>query len=293
MEFIKDFLNVIWNVAIAITLRDVVDIILLTTLIYILITFMRETRAGQLMKGIILYLVFYLLCNQFELRAMTYILESALSVGLITVVIVFQPELRRALERFGRVSSNVLAFGTENSERSTIWHIAINEITDACESLSETSTGALIVLERTTKLGEQIETGTYMNAKPSSELLCNIFYPKTPLHDGAVIVRDGMLLAAACYLPKPQKEELINKQLGSRHRAAIGMSENSDAVIIVVSEETGVISIAEDGELTRGFDKESLRKVLREKIQIDQNDAKKIRKKSKTDKNDSDKKSKS
>ncbi len=284
MDFIKDFMDIIWNVAIAITFRDVIDILLLTAVIYILITFMRENRAGQLIKGIALYLVLFFACQQFELRAMTYILESALSVGLITIVIVFQPELRRALERFGRVSSNVLAFG-ENSERSTIWHVAINEITDACESLSETSTGALIVLERATKLGEQIETGTLMNAKPSSELLCNIFYPKTPLHDGAVIVRDGMLLAAACYLPKPQKEELINKQLGSRHRAAIGMSENSDAVIIVVSEETGVISIAENGELTRGFDKESLRKTLREKIQLDQNDTKKLKIKIKSDKN--------
>ncbi|MBQ7132097.1 MAG: diadenylate cyclase CdaA [Oscillospiraceae bacterium] len=287
MEFIKDFLDIISNVAISMTFRDIIDIMLLTVVIYILITFMRETRAGQLIKGIFLYLVVFFACQQFELRAMTYILESALSVGLITIVIVFQPELRRALERFGRVSSNVLAFG-ENSERSTIWHIAINEITDACESLSETSTGALIVLERTTRLGEQIETGTMMNAKPSSELLCNIFYPKTPLHDGAVIVRDGMLLAAACYLPKPQKEELINKQLGSRHRAAIGMSENSDAVIIVVSEETGVISIAENGELTRGFDKESLRKTLREKIQIDQSETKKSKKRLKSDKNTKD-----
>lgn len=283
MEIIKDFLNVISNVAMSMTFRDIIDIVLLTAVIYILITFMRETRAGQLIKGIFLYLIVFFACQQFELRAMTYILESALSVGLITIVIVFQPELRRALERFGRVSSNVLAFG-ENSERSTLWHIAINEITDACESLSETSTGALIVLERTTRLGEQIETGTVMNAKPSSELLCNIFYPKTPLHDGAVIVRDGMLLAAACYLPKPQKEELINKQLGSRHRAAIGMSENSDAVIVVVSEETGVISIAENGELTRGFDKESLRKTLREKIQIDQGETKKAKKLFKSDK---------
>lgn len=283
MEIIKDFLNVISNVAMSMTFRDIIDIVLLTAVIYILITFMRETRAGQLIKGIFLYLIVFFACQQFELRAMTYILESALSVGLITIVIVFQPELRRALERFGRVSSNVLAFG-ENSERSTLWHIAINEITDACESLSKTSTGALIVLERTTRLGEQIETGTVMNAKPSSELLCNIFYPKTPLHDGAVIVRDGMLLAAACYLPKPQKEELINKQLGSRHRAAIGMSENSDAVIVVVSEETGVISIAENGELTRGFDKESLRKTLREKIQIDQGETKKAKKLFKSDK---------
>ena len=132
--------------------------------------------------------------------------------------------------------------------------------------LSSTKTGALIVIERQTKLGEQIANGTIINAKPSKELFGNIFYPNTPLHDGAVIIRDGIILAAACFLPKPQKEELINKKLGSRHIAAIGMSENSDAVIVVVSEETGQISVAENGVLVRDFTRFRLNEYLHEAV---------------------------
>jgi len=142
------------------------------------------------------------------------------------------------------------------------WSPAIQAICDSCIELSATFTGALIVIERQVRLGEQIETGTIMKAKPSKEIFGNIFYPKTPLHDGAVIMRDGIILAAACFLPKPQKEELVNKKLGSRHRAAIGMSENSDAIVIVVSEETGMISIAVDGVLTRDYTHEKLKTFL-------------------------------
>ena len=134
------------------------------------------------------------------------------------------------------------------------------------QNLSATCTGALIICERKTRLGEQIDTGTILNCTPSAAVFGNIFYPNTPLHDGAVIMRDGRILAAGCFLPKPQKEELVAKQLGSRHRAAIGMSENSDAIVIVVSEETGTISVAENGELTRGFSKESLAKLLKNRL---------------------------
>ncbi|MGN1036414.1 MAG: diadenylate cyclase, partial [Ruminococcus sp.] len=146
------------------------------------------------------------------------------------------------------------------------WSNAIQSICDSCVELSATCTGALIVVERQTRLGEQIETGTILNALPSKEIFGNIFYPKTPLHDGAVIMRDGIILAAACFLPKPQKEELVNKKLGSRHRAAIGMSENSDAVVIVVSEETGQISVAMDGVLTRDYTHEKLKKLLTQEL---------------------------
>jgi diadenylate cyclase len=151
-------------------------------------------------------------------------------------------------------------------EYEEVWENAIDAICDSCEELSATCTGALIVVEQKTKLGEQIENGTIINAVPSKELFGNIFYPKTPLHDGAAIIRDGMIVAAACFLPKPAKEELINKKLGSRHRAAIGMSENSDAIIIVVSEETGQISVAENGILIRDFTPETLRKLLHKKL---------------------------
>ena len=153
-------------------------------------------------------------------------------------------------------------FGQGADSLTKKWESAIESICDSCVELSATCTGALIVVERQVKLGEQIETGTIMNALPSKEVFGNIFYPKTPLHDGAVIMRDGIILAAACFLPKPQNDAIINKKLGSRHRAAIGMSENSDAVIIVVSEETGQISVAMNGVLTRDYTREKLKNLL-------------------------------
>jgi diadenylate cyclase len=156
----------------------------------------------------------------------------------------------------------MFGFGESRSDLHERWTPAIQAICDSCIELSATCTGALIAIERQVRLGEQIETGTILKANPSKEIFGNIFYPKTPLHDGAVIMRDGIILAAACFLPKPQKEALVNKKLGSRHRAAIGMSENSDAIVIVVSEETGMISIAIDGVLTREYTHEKLKTLL-------------------------------
>ena len=159
-----------------------------------------------------------------------------------------------------------MGIGTPSNDAKQKWNIAIETICDSCVELSASCTGALIVIERQTKLGEQIESGTILNAIPSRQIFGNIFYPKTPLHDGAVIMRDGIILAAACFLPKAQNDRLIDKSLGSRHRAAIGMSENSDAVIIVVSEETGQISIAINGVLTRDYTREKLKNVLEKEI---------------------------
>ena len=156
------------------------------------------------------------------------------------------------MEKAGRSKFGIRLFGLgqNTNEVKMMWDSAIDAICDSCVELSASCTGALIVVERQVRLGEVIETGTILNAEPSKEIFGNIFYPKTPLHDGAVIMRDGIILAASCFLPKPAKDALINKKLGSRHRAAIGMSENSDAVVIVVSEETGQISVALNGELT-------------------------------------------
>ena len=187
------------------------------------------------------------------------------------MIVLFQPELRRALEKAGRSKFGIRLFGLgQNSdELKQKWVPAIDAICDSCVELSATCTGALIVVERQVRLGEQIETGTILNAVPSKEIFGNIFYPKTPLHDGAVIMRDGIILAAACFLPKPAKDALINKKLGSRHRAAIGMSENSDAIVIVVSEETGQISVALNGELTRDYTHDKLKALLEEQIYND------------------------
>ena len=267
MYAIKNALNMVWNVIQSITFMDIIDILLMSYLVYLLIKLVRETRAGQLIKGILFIIAAYIISSQLGLKAISYIIKSTLDVGLLAILIMFQPEIRRALEKAGRtkVGFNFLSFG-ENSDETSRWNTAIEAICDACVDLSATKTGALIVIERQTKLGEQVENGTVLNAVPSKELFGNIFFKNTPLHDGAVIIRDGMVLAAACFLPKPQKEELINKKLGSRHRAAIGMSENSDAIVIVVSEETGHISIAENGGLTSDYTRFRLNEYLHEAL---------------------------
>ncbi len=253
---------------------DVVDVAILAYFIFILLKLIRETRAGQLIKGIVLLVAGYFLSEFFGLKTVTYILKKTLDIGLIAMIILFQPELRRVLEKAGRTKFDVrmLGLGQSADEKTQMWQPAIVAVCDSCVELSATMTGALIVIERDVRLGEQIETGTILNATPSKEVLGNIFYPKTPLHDGAVIIRDGIILAAACFLPKPQKDEQINKRLGSRHRAAIGMSENSDAVVIVVSEETGQISVAMNGVLTRDYTHDKLKSLLEKEIYSPQSD---------------------
>ncbi len=278
-----DFLDTITNLFDAfisiiksMTVFDVLDIAILSFLLYKGIQIARETRAGQLVKGIILIILCYFIADFFELKAMTYILQTFFSWGFLAIVILFQPELRRILEKMGR--TKVVSLYSLNpmdvNGSFAAWENCIDAICESSASLSSTKTGALIVCERMTKLGEQIDTGTILNCTPSAAVFGNIFFPNTPLHDGAVIIRDGMILAAGCFLPKPQKEEFINKQLGSRHRAAIGISEVSDALVVVVSEETGNISVAEDGVLTRGYNKESLKKLLTKKLMPVEDDAK-------------------
>ncbi len=270
MDFIYTFGSLIRSI-LPIGFWDVLDIAVLSVLIYKGFTFVKETRAGGLIRGIILIFVAYFIMDAVGMKAMAFLIRRVVDVGLLAIVVLFQPELRRSLEKVGHSRvSKLPVFSSLTAETadavSQKWNIAIDAICEACEDLSATTTGALIVIERESKLGEQIDTGTVLNASPSKEIFGNIFYPKTPLHDGAVIMRDGMILAAACFLPKPQKEETINKALGSRHRAAIGMSENSDALVIVVSEETGTISLAENGNLERPLTRDSLKKILRTKL---------------------------
>lgn len=264
---LSDLLDSIFSVIKTAEWVDILDILLLSYLVYTLIKMVRETRAGQLMKGLIVFLAAYILASWMDLKALTYLMSETLDIGLLALVIMFQPELRRMLEKAGHSQLGLnLGMSRSAAEGAAMWNDAIEAVCDSCVELSATYTGALIVIERQTKLGEQIDNGTVLNAQPSKELFGNIFYPKTPLHDGAVIMRDGMIMAAACFLPKPQKEELVNKKLGSRHRAAIGMSENSDAIVIVVSEETGSISVAENGVLTSGFTRERLSGLLQSRL---------------------------
>lgn len=264
-----------------IELKDIVDLAVLAYIIYLLLKLIRETRAGQLVKGILLLIAAYFVSMLCSLTVVEYILSHALSIGLFAMLILFQPELRRALEQFGQTKFGIklIGIGTPSNDLKQRWNIAIEAICDSCVELSASCTGALIVIERKTRLGEQIETGTLMNAIPSKEVFGNIFYPKTPLHDGAVIMRDGLILVAACFLPRPKSDVTIDKSLGSRHRAAIGMSENSDAVVVVVSEETGQISIAINGVLTRDYTRSRLKSTLEQEIFYeDPNEEKKAKK---------------
>ncbi len=258
----------IWSVFRSIQINDVVDIIILSYLIFHGIKLIRETRAQQLVKGILLLVISYGLAVFFNLQTMRFLLKTCFQWGVLAIIIVFQPEFRRILEKMGRTKLAELSLFTtgDSMDLADDWNKCIDAISDAAQNLSLTCTGALIICERKTRLGEQIDTGTILNCTPSAAVFGNIFYPNTPLHDGAIIIRDGKILAAGCFLPKPQKEELIAKQLGSRHRAGIGMSEISDAIVIIVSEETGTISVAENGELTRGFTKDSLKKLLASRL---------------------------
>ncbi len=267
INYLVDIWDALVNVFSSMTFVDVLDIVLLSFILYFVIKIIKETRAEQLLKGIALFAVALFFLNQFEFKVMSVISDTLFNVSIIAFIVMFQPELRRALEKVGRakVVKPISLFETVTADEAGCVS-AINQITLACEKLSRTATGALIVIERQTKLGEQIETGTIIKAVPSEELFRNIFFPNTPLHDGAVIIRDNLVYAAGCFLPKPQKEELINKELGSRHRAAIGMSEVSDAIVIVVSEETGMISIAENGVLERGFDRDRLTLHLKNRL---------------------------
>lgn len=255
------------SVIASIQIIDIIDMLLMAYVIYKGFKLIRETKAQQLITGILIVLGIYALSSSLKLKMMSYLLQNFFQVGLIAVVIVFQPELRRILERVGRANVKSMfgsGYRADNADQN--WSDTIEVIGEAAKQLSDTSTGALIAIERANRLGEQIETGTIMDCIPSIQTLGSIFFPKTPLHDGAVVIRNARIIAAGCFLPTPQKEETINKQLGSRHRAAIGMSENSDAIIIVVSEETGTISVAENGELTRGYTKERLTALLRSKL---------------------------
>ncbi|RKD34218.1 TIGR00159 family protein [Thermohalobacter berrensis] len=253
LEFLKElFLNI--------RIRDIIDIGIVAFAFYKIFMLIRETRAEQLVKGIIVLLIGTKVSEWLELFATNWILEKTMTVGVIALLIVFQPELRRALEYIGRTK-----FFTKSLieiEDEDIDHI-VEEIVEAVASLSRQKIGALIVIERETGLNEVTETGTKINGKISSGLLINIFIPNTPLHDGAVIIKDSTIKAAGCFLPLTENMNL-SKDLGTRHRAALGITERSDSLAIIVSEETGVISIADNGKLSRYLDIKTLRQILKE-----------------------------
>ncbi len=236
---------------------DLLDILLLTGLLYYLFRFVRRRRAGKLLLGIAALFGIFMICSVLDMKALGLIMDNFLTVGLVAIVIIFQPELRDALERVGSTSLRIGRFGGERTgSAAEIEHVAA-EIASAACSLSSEGYGALIVLQRTTKLQDYMDKGERLDAKVSEKLLRNIFVNKSPLHDGAVIIEGDRIASAACKLPLTENEDAV-RDLGTRHRASVGITEVSDAMVVVVSEENGVISIAYGGGLYRDYDYKNL-----------------------------------
>lgn len=272
-----------WMVSIAMNFqfKDAVDIIIVAFLIYGVVKLVRETRAGQLVKGLFLLVILFIISSYFNLVMVSRVLAYFFQFAFVAILIVFQPEIRKALEQVGRnnVGQSIAAVvtGRDRSYDRAQIRKAINAVVDGVGILQQLKMGALIVFERKTKLGDIIETGTQINCEPSGQIVGNIFFNKAPLHDGAMIIRDGMIHAAGCILPLT-KNTSVSVELGTRHRAALGVSEESDAVVVVVSEETGQISVAVNGVLARRFTRDTLRDVL-EGYLIPQEEASTVRRK--------------
>ena len=245
-------------------LADILDIAIVAYIFYMLSAFVRETRAGTLIKGIVLLMIFTWLSNFLQLNTINYLLRNLMQFAFMAFIVIFQPELRRALEKVGRTNFSSLFSQEDNSSAETI----ASEIAAAAVAMSSRRIGALIVLERNTKIGDIVRTGCEIDSNVSSELLINIFIPNTPLHDGAVIIRENRIAAARCILPLTQNETL-SREFGTRHRAALGLSEGSDAAVIVVSEETGKISFTLNGNMSRNYTEDTLKKVIMKVLSAD------------------------
>ncbi|MBQ6438720.1 MAG: diadenylate cyclase CdaA [Mogibacterium sp.] len=251
-------LDNLMGILMSIKVTDVIDIVIVAYLLYTLLGFIKETRAQQLFRGILLIVAFFLVSEMFNLSLLNWLFTRLITVGLIAVVILFQPEIRRGLEQIGRrgvLSGQFRDIGKEEM------YATVHKIVDAVDDFSSTQTGALMAIERETMLSDISETGVIIDAEISVRLLGNLFYEGSPLHDGAVIIRGDRVHAASCVLPLTERKD-IGKNLGTRHRAALGLSEVSDAFVIVVSEETGAISVAQYGEFKRFLDLKTLEKML-------------------------------
>jgi len=246
--------------------RDAVDILVVAYLIYTVINLLIHTRTGLLIKGAVVLLVAYFLATNLQLRTIKFLIDYLFRYGLVVLVVIFQPELRTVLEKIGRTElGRSLFISRLGSTEQDSQKQAIDIITTAAERLSSTNTGALIVFEKETPLTDIISTGTTIDAEVSEELIGNIFYKGAPLHDGAVVIRKDRIVAAACLLPVSHNLE-ISRDMGTRHRAALGISENSDAVVLVVSEENGFISIAQNGSIVRQLDKNRAYQMLTDEL---------------------------
>ena len=261
MNTVAGFFQDIGNLISTIGFADIVDILIVAYLIYKVIDLIRKTSSYNLARGLLVLLIALWLSGMFKLAMINYLLRKAVDIGLIALVIIFQPELRKLLAKMG--SRNFYGFFSSKAHESS--EIAITQTVLACEQMSKTKTGALILFERNMKLNDIMATGTNIDSDITAELLKNIFYPKAPLHDGAAVIRKSRIAAAGCVLPLTSNNNL-SKDLGMRHRAGIGASEQSDALVVIVSEETGAISVAIEGMLKRNLDKQTFEKILRNEL---------------------------
>ncbi len=269
MEAVKNFVDAFGAFAYTyfveplrgITLKDCIDILLLSLVLYFVYRLIRNSRAWKLLIGLLVLFLISIVAGMFEMNGLQFIFGNFRELGILAILVLFQPEIRMALEKVGGTPiSGIMSISAEPRDLATLG-AEIDALCTASADLSREKVGALIVLERTTKLGDYIKSGVYVDAAISPHILRNLFFNKAPLHDGAIIIRGNRICAAGCFLPLSTKED-INKDLGTRHRAAIGVTEVSDAVVIIVSEETGNISIAVDGGLERGFNYNTLKQAL-------------------------------
>lgn len=265
MEQFKTELSRSINYLLSASVSDIVDMLIMAFLIYKLIGLIRRTKSNRVAKGVIIVILALWISDWLRLPVVNFVLTKTVELGLLALVILFQPELRRFLERVG--SGSILSF-LRGSIHTQALDAAITQTVLACSAMSQSKTGALIVFERVNKLSGQINTGTIINAYTTAELMKNVFHNKAPLHDGAIIIRDGRIAAAGCMLPLSNNPNL-SRDLGMRHRAGIGMSEQSDAVTAIVSEETGAISVAIDGMLKRHLTPDTFEKILRNELIVD------------------------
>lgn len=258
VNLLGDFINLLLSTIKGITIWALLDIIVVSYVFYKGYMLIKETRAEQLLKGILLIVALIPISYLLNLTMLNLILQKTITIGVLSIVIIFQPEIRRALEHLGRTAFNERHILLEDDE---IMDKVLTEIVTAVDNLSKSKTGALIAIEQKTGLSEVIGSGTKIDAIVSAALLENIFVVNTPLHDGATIIRNDRILASGCVLPLTANTD-INKKLGTRHRAAMGLSENSDSLVVIVSEETGTISLSVNGKLTRNYDKDRLKDIL-------------------------------
>lgn len=266
MGAIADWVSRMVSFIPAIRLNNVLEILIISVLIYYILIWIRDTRAWTLLKGILVICAFMLFAYVFQMDTILWLFQNLISVAIISIFVLFQPELRRALEQLGRkniLSSFFNLGGSAATDEQTVKTVekTKSEIIKACVEMSKVRTGAVIVIEQEVQLSEYERTGIFLDSLVSSQLLINIFEHNTPLHDGAVFIRNNRIVAATCYLPLSDNM-LLSKELGTRHRAGVGISEVSDSITLIVSEETGMISVAHDGMLFRGLSQEELREQL-------------------------------